>query len=55
MSATKNYYDEGYDAGWDGKTARQNPYPLDSEAGREWEQGRHDGKTDKYDNHATER
>lgn len=45
-------YDQGYNAGWDGKIWNENPYlnadgePMTEEA-KAWERGRHDGSHDK--------
>ena len=54
MSANTTY-DQGYDAGWNGKLASENPYLAGSEAVGEiktqdavdWENGRFDGRNDK--------
>jgi hypothetical protein len=48
-----NIYDEGYNAGWDGKYAHQNPHLTDGEAhtaeAELFEQGRFDGRRDRRD------
>ena len=47
MSKNNTIWDEGYNAGWDGKINLENPYPDNSEEAKTWERGRFTGRDDK--------